>query len=127
MSQLPAVRYDAVSHLLGRVGLLAFAEGIDEAAEQIFAYLRRVLADPSALEVARSIVMLDMGRPLDAIRILRDEVLSVDMSHGAANLVCGMAIAMADLPDSRQYFETVLAASLDPTLRTLALAELTAA
>ena len=50
-------RYDATVHLLSRTGLLALDARLDKEAERIFGYVRRVLADPIALEVSRAIVV----------------------------------------------------------------------
>jgi len=117
-------RYDPTVHLLSRIGLLALGAGMDDEAERIFRYQRRVLADPSALEVSRAIVLLRSGRALDAVRILREDVLAQDPAHGAANAILGVALQSAGLPGSRECFETVLTVSFDTESRALATAAL---
>ena len=119
-----STRYDALAHLLSRTGLLALDAGLEEEAERIFRHQRRVLADPIALEVSRAIVLLRNGRALDAVRILREEVLAEDSSHGAANAIMGVALQAAGLPGARECFETVLTVSLDSESRALASAAL---
>jgi hypothetical protein len=126
VDQMPVTRYDSVVYLLSRVGLLALSVGLEEEAECIFRYERRVLSDPGALEVARAIVMLQAGKALEAMRILRETVLAVESTHGAANAIYGVALKEAGLPGVRECFEIVLATSLDANLRTVALAELAA-
>lgn len=113
--------YDSVTHLLSRVGLLALSEGMDGDAQQIFACQRGLLSDATAIDVAQALVLLELGRSHDAIRVLREEILSEDASHAAANIVCGLALRSAGLPGARECFETVLAASIDPFLRGIAL------
>jgi Tfp pilus assembly protein PilF len=119
-----APHYDKVSHLLSQIGLLALCTGQDEDAERIFRRQRKVLADPASLEVARAMVMLQAGRTQDAMSVLADAVLAAEPTHAAANAVYGLALRTAGLPGERECFETVLAVSLDPALRNLALAEL---
>ena len=116
--------YDSVTHLLSRVGLLALREEMEEAAEQLFKCQRQLLSDGVAIDVARSLVFLELGRSQEAIRVLREDILYADASHAAANVVCGLALRRAGLPGSRECFETVLAASIDPVLRAIALAAL---
>jgi hypothetical protein len=118
------VRYDGTVHLLSRVGLLALDCGLEEEAEDIFGYVRRVLADPTALEVSRAIVVLENGRPGEAVRMLRAEVLTRDPTHVAANAILGLALHAAGLPGARACFETVMAISLDGESRNIASAGL---
>jgi hypothetical protein len=117
-------RYDGTVHLLSRVGLLALDCGLETEAEDIFGYVRRVLADPIALEVSRAIVVLENGRPGEAVRMLRAEVLTREPMHVAANAVLGLALRAAGLPGARACFETVLAISLDGESRNIACAGL---
>ena len=120
-----ATRYDATVHLLSQVGLVALDGGLEDEAERIFGYVRRVLADPAPLEVSRAIVVLGNGRPLDAVRMLRTEVLESDATHAAANAVLGVALRAAGMPGARACFETVLAVSLDVESRSIAAMGLT--
>jgi hypothetical protein len=117
-------RYDGTVHLLSRVGLLALDCGLDKEADDIFGYVRRVLADPTVLDVSRAIVVLENGRPADAARILRAEVLTRDPMHVTANAILGLALRAAGLPGARACFETVLAISLDGESRNIASAGL---
>jgi hypothetical protein len=107
-------------HLLSRVGLLALDCGLEKEAERIFGYVRCVLADPTALEVSRAIVVLENGRPGEAVRMLRAEVLTKDPTHAAANAILGLALHAVGLPGARACFETVLAVSLDGESRSVA-------
>lgn len=117
----PSIQYDAVSHLLARVGLLALDAGMEGEAESIFRYVRKVLAEPAVLDVSRAIVMLQRGEALRAVSVLRESVLSEDPTHGPANAALGFALQSAGLPGGRECFERVLAASIDPEARAVAL------
>jgi len=124
MRDSATTRYDATVHLLSRVGLLALEAGLEDEAGRIFRYPRRVLVDPMALEVSRAIVVLNNGRPMDAVQILRGDVLMKDPTHAAANAILGIALQAAGLPGARACFETVLAVSLDSESRGVAAAGL---
>jgi predicted Zn-dependent protease len=123
MDDVSSGQYDAMAHLLSHVGLLALDAGLEEEAESIFRYQRRVLADPAALEVSRAIVLLCRGRVDQSVEILRD-VLANDPTHAAANAILGLALQAAGEPGARECFETVLAVSVDSESREVASAGL---
>lgn len=122
--QAGSPRHEPLLHLLSHIGLLALDLGLDDEAERIFACQRKMLADPNALEISRAIVMLRRSKAEEAIGILRDKVLAQDPSNGIANAVLGFALQQAGQPGSRECFERVLAASVDPVSREAALAGL---
>lgn len=124
MHKTPDTCYDAVSHLLSRIGLLALSIGMDVESERIFRHQRRILADPSALDVLRAMVMIEREQAHLAVRLLREDVLANEPTHGAANVVLGVALGQAGLPGVRECFETVLATCQDVVPRALAYAAL---